>query len=351
MTVPAITDPRFIKPERYGLLNRFFLKFIRDERDLPFVQLTVTMSLVLFPLAIAMYVPGIYRWWMSPIYWVLLLGLFLDRCILMLHNTSHRPLYKKQFGLLNYYIPWVLGPFFGETPETYFAHHLGMHHAENNMHEDLSSTLHYQRDKFTHFAHYFTKFFFVGMLQLTTYFYRRRKYDLMARAAIGEVSYLLVIAGLLYLNPAATITVFVFPFCFTRFGMMAGNWAQHSFVDRADPGNSYRNSITCINTRYNNRCFNDGYHIGHHIRANRHWTDMPEDFTKNIERYREQGCTVFEGVDYFQIWVLLMTHNYTKLASHLVDLGETRTIDERIAHIKERLQPITEEQVPVPATA
>jgi hypothetical protein len=347
-TLPPITDPVFNKPERYNVLDRMLLFFIRDERDLPFIQISLAASLTLFPLAAVMFAPGLYRWWMSPIYWAVLMAFFLDRFILMLHNTSHRPLYKKQFGFMNHYIPWVLGPFFGETPETYFSHHLGMHHAENNMHDDLSSTLRYRRDNLLHFAHYFTRFFFVGVFELTLYFFRRRKYDLMARAAAGESVYILAVIGLLWFNPLATLTVFLVPFCFTRFAMMAGNWSQHAFIDHTDPGNSYRNSITCINTRYNRRCFNDGYHIGHHIRANRHWTEMPDDFIKNLDRYRDEGCTVFQGVDYFQIWVLLMTHNHKKLASHLVDLGPVRTIEERVAHLNRRLEPVIEAETASP---
>jgi len=52
----------------------------------------------------------------------------------------------------------VIGPFFGETPESYFAHHLGMHHAEDNMPSDLSSTMKYQRDSFGDFMKYYSDF-------------------------------------------------------------------------------------------------------------------------------------------------------------------------------------------------
>ncbi len=34
---------------------------------------------------------------------------------------------------MNHVIPWLLGPFFGQTPNTYFAHHMGMHHREENL--------------------------------------------------------------------------------------------------------------------------------------------------------------------------------------------------------------------------
>ena len=35
-----------------------------------------------------------------------------------------------------------------------------MHHVENNLPDDLSSTMRYQRDSFLHFLVYFGRFFF-----------------------------------------------------------------------------------------------------------------------------------------------------------------------------------------------
>jgi len=69
--------------------------------------------------------------------------------------------------------------------------------------------------------------------------------------------------------------------------MMAGNWAQHAFIDAASPDNNYRNSITCINAYYNRVCFNDGYHIAHHLKPTQHWTEMPAELLANRAKYVE----------------------------------------------------------------
>ena len=92
-----------------------------------------------------LFVPGGFRWWLAAVHFALFVH-FLGPFVLMLHNTSHRSLFRKSWGWMNQYIPWVLGPFFGESPETYFAHHVGMHHPENNLEDDISSTLPYRRD-------------------------------------------------------------------------------------------------------------------------------------------------------------------------------------------------------------
>lgn len=343
----TLTDPRYDDSKEPGPLDRFFLRYIRDKRDLPFIYLTLTASAVLFPFAVYLFLPGNFRWWLAAIYLVVTFVFFFGPFILMLHNTSHRTLFKREYRLLNYYIPWVLGPFIGETPDTYYVHHIMMHHAENNLDRDLSGTLRYQRDSFFGFMHYFLKFFFVGLWELAIYQWRRRNHRFVQRMLAGELGFYVLVTVLLFVNWQATLTVFVIPFVAARFGMMAGNWGQHAFIDADDPGNSYRNSITCINAVYNQKCFNDGYHIGHHVRPTRHWTDMPADFERDVPNYIKEGSIIFETIDFFQVWFLLMTKNYDKLARHFVDLHEPkRSHEEIVALLKERTARIPEGKLP-----
>jgi fatty acid desaturase len=289
---------------------------------------------------VALFVPGVFRWWLAALHLVLVVY-FLGPFVLMLHNTSHRRLFRREWSWLNLYIPWVLGPFFGESPDTYFGHHVGMHHPENNLEEDLSSTMHYQRDSFLDFMRYFLRFLFVMLFELIAYFARKRRRALMIRVAVGELLFYAVVAGLFFVDWRPTLVVFFLPFLITRFGMMAGNWAQHAFIDGVAPANNYRNSITCINSTYNRRCFNDGYHIGHHLKATRHWTEMPEDFRRNIRTYAAEGALVFQGVDFFQVWAALMLQRYDWLASRLVPLSpDAPTQEEAIRVMRLRTQRI-----------
>jgi hypothetical protein len=135
----------------------------------------------------------------------------------------------------------------------------------------------------------------------------------------------------------ATIVVFMGPFVVVRFAMMAGNWAQHAFIDQASPENNYRNSITCINAVYNRRCFNDGYHISHHLKATRHWTEHPKEFTDNLSKYVAERALVFEGIDFFGVWFCLMLKRYDWLAKRVVQLGdEPVSTEEAIATMRTR---------------
>ncbi len=332
--------------------DRLALRLINDPRDLPFVHLVVAclvtalLGLLLYPISLAV-LPGPSFWLAGGVYLLVWALWTLDRFILMLHCTSHRILFRREFGWLNHLIPVALGPFFGETPQTYFCHHMGMHHPENNLHDDLSTTMPFQRDRFGHWLRYFLRFLGLTVIELPMYFFRRGKTKLGFRVLFGELSFWLVV-GLLaaFVDWRATLAVFVIPVLMVRVLMMAGNWAQHAFVDPAHPGDPYRNSITCIDSRYNRRCFNDGYHIHHHVKARCHWSDLPAEFRDNMTTYGEHDAIVFRGLDFFIVWLLLMFGRYETLAKAMVELpgAPKRSVEQRIAFMRSRLTPIPAER-------
>lgn len=344
----TITDPVFKQKPKYNAFERTFLNMILDERDLPFIKLSILLTFTLIPSAILLY-SGLLTGWM---FWTwafahlaLGMGLGMGPYILMLHNTSHRKFFKPGFQFLNYYIPWVLGPFVGQSPETYFGHHIGMHHAENNLEEDRSSTMRYQRDKFTHFLHYYGSFMFTGIIHVADYFIRKKRYKFVRMVIRGELLFILLCVGLSFVSFNATLFVFILPIVIARFGMMSGNWAQHAFIHQDKPGDSWLNSITCINTPYNRKCFNDGYHIGHHLSPHRHWTDMPADFLKNLDKYADHQTIVFDGVDYMQVWFFLMRKDYKTLAKHFVNINDQYKSEEEVIELlRSRTKQFTKEQ-------
>ena len=338
----AAGDAFYAPPARPGVFTRAAAALINDPRDVPFVFLLCTASICIFPVAAWLFWLRSFPVWYAAIYLPVLFLTFVDRFILMLHNTSHRPLFRRRFALLNHYIPWVLGPFLGETPESYFAHHIGMHHPENNLPKDLSTTLPYQRDRFTHFLHYFSRFLFLGIVDLSAYLARNKRAALRRRLLRGELSFWISCALLSLYSWQATLVVFIAPVLIVRFLMMCGNWGQHAFIDIATPENCYRNSITCIDSRYNRRCFNDGYHIGHHVKASMHWSEMPGEFMRNRAIYAREQAIVFRNTDFFLVWLMLMTAQFSALARLYVHLGEgpRPSEEEIVALLRSRLRPM-----------
>lgn len=315
-------------------------KTLNDPRDVVFINLSIAIALCVWPAAIFLFTrrdPSIWLW--AAPYWLGIGLLFVDRFILMLHCTSHRTLFNRKFRALNLVIPWAIGPFMGETPESYFVHHMGMHHKEGNLGGDLSSTMPYDRDRFSHWLRYWARFMVFGLVELFLYHRAKKSRNkLVERLLLGEGVFWAACGALCFVNWRATLIVFVLPVLVVRTLMMAGNWGQHAFVDPDEPSNDFKSSITCINTRYNRRCFNDGYHIIHHISPSLHYSEMADEFARNIRLYGEQDAIVFDGYDFFQVWFLLMTGQKKKLARAFVQLpgAPVRTEAEILALFERR---------------
>lgn len=338
----TLTDPVYKEKTEFNFIERFFVPLLNDKRDLAFIKLCLIICLTTIPFAVYLFIPGNFKWWLVLIYYLFNFIFLTGSFILMLHLTSHRPLFKMKYSFLNNIIPWFIGPFFGETPESYFAHHLGMHHAEDNMPTDLSSTMKYQRDSFIDFLKYYFEFITVGIFDLAAYLKRKKRDKIRKNFITGESLFWIVsLLLLLFVNFKATLWIFVIPVFIVRFLMMAGNWGQHAFIDRATPKNNYRNSINCINVRYNHTCFNDGYHIVHHLKPAMHWLDLPGEFINNQEKYSAERGIVFQKVDFFMVWFYLMTKQYNVLVDKLVLFDDAiKTREEAIAFLKERTRKI-----------
>jgi hypothetical protein len=214
-----LTDPVFVKPTQETILDRLFKGWIRDERDLPFIYLTCKITLTLWPLAIIMYWPGVnnWVWWGAAIAYQFLNNLtFKGPFGLMLHCTSHRVLFEKKYQFWNNYLPWAIGPLFGQTPESYYSHHIGMHHPENNMPDDDSSTMMYQRDSVKGFLHYLWSFVTFGVYDTARYHLRKKRNKLCVRLLRGELVFIAACIGLSFINFPATFVVFILPFLISR---------------------------------------------------------------------------------------------------------------------------------------
>jgi fatty acid desaturase len=119
--------------------------------------------------------------------------------------------------------------------------------------------------------------------------------------------------------------------------MMLGNWTQHAFIDPIEPENPYKNSINCLNIRYNHIAWNDGYHTSHHEKPVLHWTEHPHAFLNNVDKYAENRAVVFDGIAYPGIFISLMRKRYDVLAKHFVNInGIYESEDEVISMLKER---------------
>lgn len=336
----TITDPIYVEPKKFTRYERFWLNYINDKRDLPFIHLLTAIHVLVIPTAVLLYTPlldGWYWWLVYVPYFYVSQMYFKGRFGLMLHCISHRKLFKKGYTWLYHWTIWGICPFFGHTPETYFVHHMAMHHVENNMPDDASSTLLYRRDSLWGFTQYVLRFLFLGFRDTFMYLFTRKRKKLYLRLSYGEISFYLFCIGMCFVNFHATLFLFIIPFVFARVVMMLGNWAQHAFVEATDPENNFTNAVNCINTKYNKICWNDGYHVVHHLRPAMHYTEIPVEFLKIQDEIARHKTLVFDGIHYLHIFVWLMTKRYDKLADNLVNVNNMfSSKEEAIALMKGR---------------
>jgi fatty acid desaturase len=199
----------------------------------------------------------------------------------------------------------------------------------------------YQRDSLRSFLAYFFKFLFVGVKNTILYLYYRKRKKLYTRLTVGEYVYIAFCIAMCFVDLRATMVVFVVPLLFARLVMMLGNWTQHSFIDSTNPDNLYTNSINCINTVYNKTCWNDGYHIIHHLKPGIHYTEMPGEFLKRKDEFARNKAIVFDGIHYLHIFLFLLTKRYDKLADNLVNINNMfSSKEEAIRLMKDRTRKI-----------
>lgn len=114
ITFTTLTDPGHVRSASRSALDRWFLRLIRDERDLPFVFMTLRVSATLIPLGVALYLPFLptWLWWSIAVVYLYVNNItFKGPFGLMLHSTMHRQFFKRL--RMNHNLPCALAPFFG----------------------------------------------------------------------------------------------------------------------------------------------------------------------------------------------------------------------------------------------
>ncbi len=343
---PEIHDPGYDRPERFGVVDRALRRILRDERDLVFLRTFTRTAALLIPSALLLFaVPT--AWWpltlaIGLVHLYVLFSRLMDRFAVAMHAMGHRPFLKPGWEPLEALLLLALPPFFGLSPWFYHALHLGMHHREGNLRGDVTSTMPYQRDSVLAFMRYGARFLLLGPFEVARYLARKGRRPMLRRLLLGTAYHLVLVVGLLVVNAPAAAIVFVVPALVVPVGIMAGNWAQHAFVDPADPDDPFRQSVTLINARHNRRCSNDGYHLTHHLEPGLHWAEVPAAFRDGYETYAARGAVIFDGIEsYRDLWLDLMLHRYDRLADRIVDTsGGRRSHAEWVALLRERTRAV-----------
>lgn len=220
-------------------------RIVRRETDVVLLTQLIVYSITSVPSALLLYWHFTY---LQGCLHILMQLYHMGTYTLMMHQHIHmRGILARKHAYLDCLFPYLSDPLMGHTWNSYFHHHVKHHHVEGNGPDDLSSTIRYERDNFSHFLLYFGRFFFLVWLDLPLYFLRKGRRAMAARAAGWEfLSYVFYSTMITQVNAKATLFVFILPLLLVRLGLMVGNWGQHAFVDPDSPDSDYRSSITLI---------------------------------------------------------------------------------------------------------
>jgi fatty acid desaturase len=319
----------------------------KEENNIFIVYVMVNILLTTIPLAIGLYLlegklPDIVTSILGLGYVIFNIVTHSRSFILALHYSTHKPIFNRKWKWLNHINTTILCNFFGIPLWTYYAHHVAMHHCENNvLPHDVSSTMPYQRDSKLEHLKYMLRYVFLIWFELPYHLIQRKRYKVASRCLVGALAFFVSIYYLFELRPISTLFVFILPTVILSFALMEGNWKQHIFVDPDDPENSYRSTYACINTPTNSFNFNDGYHVEHHENPAMPWYHLPNYFHSQIANYAEQDGFIFTNIGSGQVGSLVLNGQLEQLAEHYLNVGQKiRTQEELVEEFRRRLKPI-----------
>jgi hypothetical protein len=345
-----LVDPQPDGDAPRNRLERAIAPHLADLRDLALVRVGVRFALCVPAAAVALYaLPPAWVAVLALPYLALLYVAFGGPVLLAIHAITHRPLSRRRgVGRIVERVACAAAlALYGIGPALYRAHHVRMHHGANNGPLDASSTLAYRRDDWRAFVRYWMRFTFAGHAPFVRALRGIGRSRDAWRCAVGELAWTAAAVALCVWKPWPTLVVCAAPWLLTRFCLMAGNWAQHAFVQPDDPLHPVRNATVLVNATQNVRCFNDGYHAVHHRAPGLHWAEHRRHFERDWRWYAQRGVLVFDGVASQQVvWWKLMRRDLAWLADRLVVLPHvpaTRTA--RVALLSARLAALPAERV------
>uniref|UniRef100_A0A6B2LFE8 Fatty acid desaturase domain-containing protein n=1 Tax=Arcella intermedia TaxID=1963864 RepID=A0A6B2LFE8_9EUKA len=235
---------------------------------------------------------------------------------------------------------WWAGLFYGVVPNSYAISHNKIHHAYSNGLLDVHTNWDLDRTKPFSFLLYIPRFagywmsispiwyFYKGVEKTERRFLRGLIFGVLYHvAAAALVAYLvdLRFMFLYFLLPMPEAIVFL--------GGVSYIW--HAFIDPNDYDNYYVSSMTIVNGREN--MWNEDYHVEHHFAAHLHWTEFPEHYSKNEENFRQKRATIFTDTEEGELFFLLITKSWDKMAAKFVDLSNSMSLQEKKELLIQRL--------------
>ena len=336
--------PSIIPPLIKSFAETVGQKMLRDPRNGPFLPHMLWLSLWIPSLFLyAMYHHSAYgfTWTFFFLYHFLRIGprfRFFAHLHVLVHREGHEHLglFKAPYTFLNHWpMQWLVGPFFGQVPNSYGIAHNKIHHRFDNGLDDVHTNLDLDRTKFKSFVIYVPRFmlYWAGVSPLV-HFIVRKEWVFARKMFLGIAYHVALFLAVYAWNPTFAIAYIAFPFGEAVIFFSGISYLWHCWVDPSDPYNPYVTSVTILKGHDN--IWNEDYHVIHHDNLGLHWSEAPKNFEENKAEYAKYKATIFEDTEEGALLFWMLSGNWKMLAKHFVDLDGKLTLEEKEALLLER---------------
>lgn len=242
------------------------LHYLADLRALAYLAIATALLLIQWNLE---------SW--NPYLWFFSLFISVGISVIA-HNHNHTPMWKSK--AMNALTDYWLTLFYGFPTFAWVPTHNRNHHKFNNKEGDYTITYRYSENN--------NLLTLLSYPSISSFFQQKPISDhLKAMWQRNKSDFFLatsqyVVLGVLYavvfwLDWQKALLYVVIPHQVALFTILIFNYVQHV---HADEESKYNHSRNFVGPMLNILLFNNGYHTIHHLRANIHWSKLPEEHAK-----------------------------------------------------------------------
>ena len=195
----------------------------------------------------------------------------------MAHNHNHLPMWKAK--TMNVLTDWWITCFYGFPIFAWTPTHNQNHHKFVNKEPDYTKTYRYsEKNNLLTFLTYPSISGYFQQSALVVYLKDRyKKNKTTFWLCIAQIAILLIWVGtFFFLDWKKALIYVIAPQQFSVFSVLIFNYVQHVHADEESDYNHSRNFTGILNFFL----FNNGLHTAHHLKANMHWSLVPQAHKK-----------------------------------------------------------------------